>query len=191
MTDTRPVPQFRCEEIEKSKLFREWNDWKSGLERYFDANEITDQYKKRAKLLYLGGPQLDKVFSNLPDANRFPVVATEKKYYDVAIVALNNYFQPVKQDILERYHLRQMKQMPNEKFAHYMVINLGKLDFIKGIIICNVIGSSATSSIIVWIRQISKTNEADLDGVDDHGRYCGGLYFRRASSAYVVERPNT
>lgn len=92
MDDTRPMPQFRCEDKEKSKLYREWNDWKSGLERYFDANDVTDQYKKRAKLLYLGGPQLDKVSTNLPDGNKFPVVAIEKKYYDVAITALDNYF---------------------------------------------------------------------------------------------------
>lgn len=72
-------------------------------------------------MLYLRGPQLDKVFSNLPNGNRFPLVAMEKKYYDAAITALDNYFQPVRQDILERHRLRRMKQMPNEKFAHYMV----------------------------------------------------------------------
>nr|XP_029711593.1 uncharacterized protein LOC109417227 [Aedes albopictus] len=121
MDDTRPMPQFRCEDIAKARLHHEWKDWKSGLERYFDANDITDQYKKRAKLLYLGGPQLDKVFTNLPDGNKFPLVATEKRFYDVAIAALDNYFQPVKQDILERRRLRQMKQLPGEKFSHYMV----------------------------------------------------------------------
>lgn len=123
MDDTRPMPQFRCEDIAKARLHHEWKDWKSGLERYFDANDITDQYKKRAKLLYLGGPQLDKVFTNLPDGNKFPLVATEKRFYDVAIAALDNYFQPVKQDILERHRLRQMKQLPGEKFSHYMVVN--------------------------------------------------------------------
>lgn len=122
MDETRPMPQFRCEDIAKARLHHEWNDWKSGLERYFDANDITDQYKKRAKLLYLGGPQLDKVFINLPDGNKFPLVATEKRYYDVAVAALDNYFQPVKQDILERHRLRQMKQLPNENFSHYMVV---------------------------------------------------------------------
>lgn len=121
MEDTRPMPQFRCEDIAKARLHHEWYDWKSGLERYFDAHDITDQYKKRAKLLYLGGPQLDKVFTNLPDGNKFPLVAIEKRYYDVAVAALDNYFQPVKQDILERHRLRQMKQQSGEKFAHYMV----------------------------------------------------------------------
>lgn len=49
---------------------------------------------------YLGGPQLDKVFTNLPDGNKFPIVATENKYYDVAVAALDSYFQPMRQDIL-------------------------------------------------------------------------------------------
>ncbi|XP_055634095.1 uncharacterized protein K02A2.6-like [Toxorhynchites rutilus septentrionalis] len=121
MDGTRPLPQFRCEELEKSKLHHEWRDWRSSLERYFEANDITDQHKKRAKLLYLGGPQLDKIFMNLPEGNKFPLVATEKNYYDVAIAALNNYFQPMRQDILERHRLRQMKQLQGEKFSHYMV----------------------------------------------------------------------
>lgn len=122
MEEMRPVPRFLCESIEKTKLHREWKEWKSALERYFDANEIVDQYKKKAKLLYLGGPQLDKVFSNLPDGERYPLVTPERKFYDVAIAALDNYFQPVKQDILERHHLRQMKQLQGEKFSHYMVV---------------------------------------------------------------------
>lgn len=40
----------------------------------------------------------------------------------MAVAALDNYFQPVKQDILERHRLRQMKQLPGEKFSHYMVV---------------------------------------------------------------------
>lgn len=121
MDASRPLPQFRCEDIEKSRLHHEWRDWKSALERYFEANDIIDQFRKRAKLLYLGGPQLDKVFTNLPEGSKFPLVATEKKYYDVAVSALDSYFQPVRQDVLERHRLRQMRQLPGEKFAHYMV----------------------------------------------------------------------
>ncbi|XP_055551370.1 uncharacterized protein LOC129733850 [Wyeomyia smithii] len=121
MDNSRPVQQFRCEDIAKSRLHHEWRDWKSSLERYFEANDIDDQFKKRAKLLYLGGPQLDKVSCNLPEASNFPVIATKKQYYDVAISALDNYFQPTRQDILERHRLRQTRQLPEESFAHYMV----------------------------------------------------------------------
>ena len=122
MDENRPLPRFRCEDIEKSRLHHEWMDWKSALERYFDATDVVDQYKKRAKLLYLGGPQLDNVFKSLPDGEKFPLVATEKRYYDVAVAALDNYFQPIKQDILERHRLRQMKQLAGEKFSHYLVV---------------------------------------------------------------------
>lgn len=77
MEDARPVPQFRCEEIEKNRLYNEWKIWKRALECYFDAYDIKDQKKMRAKLLHLGGPQLQRVFENLPDRENFPVVSVE------------------------------------------------------------------------------------------------------------------
>lgn len=115
MEDSRPVPQFRCDDIEKGKLNKEWRIWKGALECFFDAYDVVDQKKKRAKLLHLGGPQLQRVFQNLPDREKFPLVSTEKKWYDVAISALDGFFQPCKQDCLERHRLRKMKQKEGER----------------------------------------------------------------------------
>lgn len=115
MEDSRPMPPFRCDDIEKQKLCKEWRIWKGALECYFDAYEITDQRKKRAKLLHLGGPQLQRIFQNLPDRENFPLVAIEKPWYDVAINALDTFFEPCRQDCLERHKLRQMKQNEGER----------------------------------------------------------------------------
>lgn len=115
MEDSRPVPQFRCDDIEKNKLYKEWRIWKGALECFFDAYDVVDQKKKRAKLLHLGGPQLQRVFQNLPDREKFPMVSTEKQWYDVAINALDAFFQPSRQDCLERHRLRNMKQKEGER----------------------------------------------------------------------------
>lgn len=121
MEDSRPLPQFRCEEIEKQKLFKEWKTWKGALECYFDAYGICDQKQRRAKLLHLGGPQLQRVFHNLPDRENFPLVSLERQWYDVAINALDAFFQPYRQDCLERYKLRQIKQKEGERFADFIL----------------------------------------------------------------------
>lgn len=120
-SDMRPIPPFLCEQIERTKLAREWKAWKGTLECYFEAHEITDQRIKRAKMLYLGGTQLQRVFSNLPDTEKFAFVALEKKWYDVALERLDDFFQPMRQDTLERHRLREMKQMKDERFAQYVL----------------------------------------------------------------------
>lgn len=119
--EMRPLPPFRCEQIERSKLSREWKSWKSALECYFEAHSIFDQRIKRAKLLFLGGPQLQRVFENLTDTDKIPLVAVEKKWYDTAIEKLNDFFQPARQHTLERHRLREMKQFKEERFAQFVM----------------------------------------------------------------------
>lgn len=121
MDSSRAIPPFRCNEIEKTRLHKEWQIWKRSLEYYFEAEDITDQKRKRAKLLHLGGPQLQAVFQSLPNSEKFAVVAVEKAYYDVAIQAFDEFFQPGRQDVLERHNLRRMKQLEGERFAEFIM----------------------------------------------------------------------
>lgn len=121
MDETRPIPPFRCESMEKQRLSREWESWKGSLECYFDAYAITDQRMMKAKLLHLGGVELQRVFRSLPDHDKFPVVALDPKFYDLAIDVLDGYFLPGKQDVIERRKLRQLKQEAGEKFSHYLI----------------------------------------------------------------------
>lgn len=117
----RPVPPFRCNEIERGKLHKEWEVWKRSLECYFESEDITDQKKKRAKLLHLGGSQLQSLFQTLPDSEKFSYVTPEIRFYDVAISAFDQFFRPVQQDVLERHRLRHLKQNQGERFAEFVV----------------------------------------------------------------------
>ncbi|XP_055590225.1 uncharacterized protein K02A2.6-like [Uranotaenia lowii] len=121
MEETRPLPMFRCEQIESKKLAKAWQEWKGSLEYYFDSYQISDQKIMRSKMLHLGGPQLQKVFRSLDGTEDFPVVLLEKRYYDLAIERLDAYFKPRSQDVLERHILRNMKQGANERFSHYVL----------------------------------------------------------------------
>lgn len=121
MDETRNIPPFRCELIEKNKLSREWETWKWSLECYFEAYSIVDQKMKRAKLLHLGGVELQRIFRSLPDHAKVPLVALEPKVYDLAIELLDTYFQAGRQDVIERRKLRKLKQESSERFSHYVV----------------------------------------------------------------------
>lgn len=121
MDEARPIPPFRCETIEKNKLSREWLTWKGLLECYFEAYSITDQRVMRAKLLHLGGVDLQRIFRNLPEHDRVPMVSLQPKVYDLAIELLDNYFQAGKQDVIERRNLRKLKQESEEKFSHFII----------------------------------------------------------------------
>lgn len=121
MDESRPLPAFRCEQIEGGRLAKEWQEWKGSLQCYFDSYEITDQKLMRAKMLHLGGPQLQKVFRSLDGTEDFPEELVEKPWYDAAIEKLDAYFKPRRQDVLERHKLRNMKQAPSERFAHFVL----------------------------------------------------------------------
>ena len=121
MEETRQIPPFRYEMIEKGKISREWETWKWSLECYFEAFDITDQKIKRAKLLHLGGVELQRIFRSLPDHDKKPLVTLDPKVYDLAIQLLDSYFQAGRQDVIERRKLRMLKQDLNEKFSHYII----------------------------------------------------------------------
>lgn len=121
MEEIRQIPPFRCETIEKGKISREWESWKWSLECYFEAYGVTDQKLKRAKLLHLGGVDLQRIFRSLPDHDKTPLVTLEPKVYDLAIELFDSYFQAGRQDVIERRRLRKIKQEHNEKFSHYVI----------------------------------------------------------------------
>lgn len=59
---------FLCDSIDKSLLRNEWEKWLRSFTLYLAAEDITDDGKKRNKLLHLGGPQLQEVVFNIPGA---------------------------------------------------------------------------------------------------------------------------
>lgn len=121
MQDSRPVPAFRCDQIESGKLAKEWKIWKTALECYFAAYDVTDQYAKRAKLLHLGGPALQVVFNNLKDHDHVPLVTLEPRWYDSAVEKLDEFFEPRHQNTSERRKLRLLKQKQGERFADFVI----------------------------------------------------------------------
>lgn len=118
METFRPVRQFDMN-IEDNRMAAEWEKWKRQLECYFSASGVMDQSDKLAKLLYLGGPDLQELYENLPDAKRVPLVVAEPPHYVVAIKALDDHFEPKRMVAYERYLFRQMTQKPLERLSDF------------------------------------------------------------------------
>ena len=68
--------------------------------------------RQRALLLYLAGPEVEKIFATLPDTG-------EDNDYDTAEVKLTTYFSPKKNVLFERYVFRQACQEQNETIDQY------------------------------------------------------------------------
>lgn len=107
--------------VEENRLASEWAKWKRQLQCYFEACGIVSQTDRKAKLLFLGGPDLQELYENLPDAKRVSFALADPPYYDVAIKALDDHFEPKRMIAYERYVFRQMAQKPSERLADYVL----------------------------------------------------------------------
>ena len=76
-------PQFDPDSDPTSTAIR-WSEWRESLDIYFIAAAVTDDKQKRALLLHLGGPSLQKVFKGLEETG---------DDFDSAVRALDAHFK--------------------------------------------------------------------------------------------------
>lgn len=120
MESYRPIKPFDMN-VEDIHLATEWARWKRQLEFYFRACAIDNQSEKCAKLLHLGGADLQDLYENLPDAKKVPMVLSDPPYYDAAISAFDAHFEPKRMVAYERYVFRQMAQKPSERISDFVL----------------------------------------------------------------------
>lgn len=136
MESIRAVKPFDMN-VEDNRQATEWAKWKRQLECYFSACKITDQSEKLAKLLFLGGPDLQELHDNLPDAKRVPLVLSDPPYYDTAVAAFDAHFEPKRMVAYERYVFRQMSQKPSERLSDFVLrlrVQAKRCDFLPNVV---------------------------------------------------------
>ena len=84
--DLSGIQQFSPYE-DPTTLSNRWTVWLKRFERFVVAMDIKDTTRKRSLLLYLAGPDVEKIFETIPDNG-------EEKDYDVAATKLTEYFAP-------------------------------------------------------------------------------------------------
>jgi hypothetical protein len=79
--DLSGIQQFKPNE-DPASLSNRWTAWLKRFERFVVAMDIKDTTRKRSLLLYLAGPEVEKIFETIPDNG-------EEKDYDVAAKKLS------------------------------------------------------------------------------------------------------
>ena len=93
------------------RVAERWKEWRERFDMYTVAANIKDDAQKRAVLLYVAGPSVHKIFKTLQDTGTDFKTALEK---------LNEYFQPQKNIIYERYVFKQTHPTPGESADSYI-----------------------------------------------------------------------
>lgn len=109
------IPRFNCNE-DISTLGIKWKKWKRSFEIYINAKGITDDLRKKNLLLHCAGPEVQDIFFTLPESED----ETIGKQYDLARIALDNYFSPKANTVYERYIFRSIKQKPGETMEQFI-----------------------------------------------------------------------
>ncbi|CAB3986536.1 Uncharacterized protein K02A2.6 [Paramuricea clavata] len=108
--DLKPPPPFDAEG-DNSSLAQRWKEWRERFNMYTVAANIEDDAQKCAVLLYVAGPSVHKIFKTLQDTGTDFKTALEK---------LDEYFQPQKNVIYERYVFKQTHPTPGESVDSYI-----------------------------------------------------------------------
>lgn len=115
------IRPFLCDTIDKSLLRHEWEKWLRSFTLYLAAEEITEDCKKKNKLLHLGGPQLQEVIFNIPGALVESDGKDNVKIYDVLVSKLNEYFSPRRNTTFERHLFRNITPIEGENFNKFLL----------------------------------------------------------------------
>ena len=102
--------------VEKFVMGGDFDRWLDSVELYLDAIDVTAEARKKAILLYLIGPDLQQVYSTLPE----PVGVAGGGAYAVCKAKLEAYLAPARNTIAEKLAFQTVKMGPDEKFDSYL-----------------------------------------------------------------------
>ncbi|UYV76711.1 K02A2.6-like [Cordylochernes scorpioides] len=107
---TPPLPM----NMNASNLFAEYKHWMESYAIFEIASGISKKSDeiKRATLLHCLGPNVQRIFFNLPDG---------KENYEQTKMALDKYFTPHKNVVTERFKFRQRVQKDDESIDNYLI----------------------------------------------------------------------
>lgn len=108
---TPPLPFDADQSI--SSVGQRWKEWRERFDMYLVAANITDDKQKRAVLLYVAGPSVQKIFKTLSETGTDFKTAVDK---------LDEYFQPQKNVIFERYVFKNARPTSGESIDSYITV---------------------------------------------------------------------
>lgn len=120
------IKPFNCSDLDKNVVRVEWEKWLRSLKLYFESEDIFEGKKRKAKLLHLGGPQLQEVIFTLPGALEEPPAPAKPGQkttdsFEWLVEKLNDYFSPQRNSTFERNLFRDLKPVEGEESSKFLM----------------------------------------------------------------------
>lgn len=96
---------------------QDWERWKKTLNFYFTSEKITDANQKQAKLILLGGKEIQDLYYTLPTITEYP---TGMNAFSYTIECFDSKLGKVSSKWFERFQLSEIKQKSDEKFTSFV-----------------------------------------------------------------------
>lgn len=112
------VKPLNCQAEDMSQ---EWESWKNQIEMLCKIKGIVDEEKKKDVLLLLGGLELQRICSNLPELEDEGDDINTDAVYLCLVKKLDRFFIQRKSKRFERHVFRKIRQLDNEKFDRYVM----------------------------------------------------------------------
>ena len=113
MNGLQPMPLFEPK-ADPTNTSARWTQWIQRFNTYLVTSNLKDTARKRALLLYQGGPEVHEIFKTFPDTG-------DEKNYEAAVNALTAYFEPEKIESIKHIcldkHLNKIMK-PSTNFTH-------------------------------------------------------------------------
>ena len=109
--DLSGISQFNPN-TDPASASQRWKGWLRRFQRFIVAIDIKDDPRKLNLLLYLAGPEVNKIFETLPETG-------EEKGFALAVKKLSEYFSLKKNVLYEIHVFRQAKQNQEETLDQF------------------------------------------------------------------------
>lgn len=115
------IQPFNFKSLPSSRVRDEWLKFKRNFEYIALANEEKNQTKLKYIFLAKAGPDVQEVFSSLPEADVEEDVDNGIKPFDVALSKLDEYFAPQQHETFERYMFWTLKPNEGESLEKFLL----------------------------------------------------------------------
>ena len=105
-----PLQVFDCDS--GSDVGQRWEKWLSRLENYLVAVNVTNDMRKKALLLHMGGERLYEIYDT---------ICTENDNFAATKQKLTTHFRPMKDTALAVFHFREAGQKIGETIDQYLI----------------------------------------------------------------------
>lgn len=141
------VEPFKPSLYESSQLRKKWTEWIGHVTTVITAQKITDPEEKKIYLKAYGGPELQTLINNIPDADVLSRPATGRNPavdgFVIMTKKLDEYFRPTEHGVFSRHSFWAMEKGSDEPVETFVLrlrekaaeCSFGRYDISRGCVL--------------------------------------------------------